>query len=207
VSVVRSTLFVLQLAMLETEICRIFLREAGRRKFPCFSSADAFGSLFASYQSYLGFLVFSCVRFPEESALNTAHPYAGEKDADRIRALARPRIASSQWKFEIRPEPPAPTPLSNWLASEIKAQWPFAVIVAGSIVATEEPHALCLWKPCKASTRRHCLCSRLASRECFDEAAEFIMNRTANSSGGPDLPIPEPAQSRDPQSSNKLHHP
>jgi len=67
----------------------------------------------------------------------------GEKDADRIRALGAPphRVrVSGNLKYDL--EPPAPTPLSNWLASEIKRSGRSPVIVAGSIVATEEPHAL-----------------------------------------------------------------
>ena len=68
----------------------------------------------------------------------------GEKDAERIRALGAPadRVrVSGNFKYDL--ELPAPTALSNWLASEIKRSGRSPVIVAGSVVATEERDYVC----------------------------------------------------------------
>ena len=66
-----------------------------------------------------------------------------EKDAERIRFLGAPaeRVrASGNLKYDL--ELPAPTPIANWLAGGSCARRTSPIIVAGSVVATEEPLAL-----------------------------------------------------------------
>ncbi len=109
--------------VLETEIWPNFLQEAGRRKIPVlFVSGRISDRSFARYQSYLGVVGFFLRPFLK-SALSNASAFLmqSEKDAERIRALGAPAdrvCVSGNLKYDL--EPPAPTPLSNWLASEIK---------------------------------------------------------------------------------------
>jgi len=191
--------------VLETEIWPNFLREAGRRKIPVlFVSGRISDRSFASYQSYLGVFGFFLRPFLKNVLSNTsAFLMQGEKDADRIRALGAPphRVrVSGNLKYDL--EPPAPTPLSNWLASEIKRSGRSPVIVAGSIVATEEPHALIAFGTLQGEYPKALLVLAPRKPECFDEAAEFIDESHRKFIRRSRLPIPEPAQSRDPQSSN-----
>jgi len=191
--------------VLETEIWPNFLRGAGRRKIPVlFVSGRISDRSFASYQSYLGVFGFFLRPFLKNVLSNTsAFLMQGEKDADRIRALGAPphRVrVSGNLKYDL--EPPAPTPLSNWLASEIKRSGRSPVIVAGSIVATEEPHALIAFGTLQGEYPKALLVLAPRKPECFDEAAEFIDESHRKFIRRSRLPIPEPAQSRDPQSSN-----
>src|SRR3989475_9568280 len=131
--------------VLETEIWPNFLREAGRQRVPVlFVSGRISDRSFVRYQSYLGILGFFLRPFLKNVLSNAgAFLMQSEKDADRIRALGAPadRVrVSGNLKYDL--ELPAPTPLSNWLATEIKRSGRSPIIVAGSVVATEEPHAL-----------------------------------------------------------------
>ncbi len=191
--------------VLETEIWPNFLREAGRRKIPVlFVSGRISDRSFARYQSYLGVFGFFLRPFLKNVLSNTsAFLMQGEKDADRIRALGAPphRVrVSGNLKYDL--EPPAPTPLSNWLASEIKRSGRSPVIVAGSVVATEEPHALIAFGTLQGEYPKALLVLAPRKPECFDEAAEFIDESHRKFIRRSRLPIPGPAQSRDGQSSN-----
>ncbi len=191
--------------VLETEIWPNFLREAGRRKIPVlFVSGRISDRSFASYQSYLGVFGFFLRPFLKNVLSNTsAFLMQGEKDADRIRALGAPadRVrVSGNLKYDL--ELPAPTPLSNWLTTEIKRSGRSPVIVAGSIVATEEPHALIAFGTLQGEYPKALLVLAPRKPECFDEAAEFIDESHRKFIRRSRLPIPGPAQSRDGQSSN-----
>jgi len=191
--------------VLETEIWPNFLREAGRRKIPVlFVSGRISDRSFARYQSYLGVFGFFLRPFLKNVLSNTsAFLMQGEKDADRIRALGAPadRVrVSGNLKYDL--EVPAPTPLSNWLATEIKRSGRSPVIVAGSIVATEEPHALIAFGTLQGEYPKALLVLAPRKPECFDEAAEFIDESHRKFIRRSRLPIPGPAQSRDGQSSN-----
>jgi len=191
--------------VLETEIWPNFLREAGRRKIPIlFVSGRISDRSFARYQSYLGVFGFFLRPFLKNVLSNTsAFLMQGEKDADRIRALGAPadRVrVSGNLKYDL--ELPAPTPLSNWLATEIKRSGRSPVIVAGSIVATEEPHALIAFGTLQGEYPKALLVLAPRKPECFDEAAEFIDESHRKFIRRSRLPIPGPAQSRDAQSSN-----
>jgi 3-deoxy-D-manno-octulosonic-acid transferase len=163
--------------VLETEIWPNFLREAGRRKIPVlFVSGRISDRSFARYQSYLGVFGFFLRPFLRD-ALSNASSFLmqSEKDAERVRALGAPmdRVwVSGNLKYDL--ELPAPTPLSNWLATEIKRSGRSPIIVAGSVVATEEPHALIAFGTLQGEYPKALLVLAPRKPESFNDAAEFI---------------------------------
>jgi 3-deoxy-D-manno-octulosonic-acid transferase len=185
--------------VLETEIWPNFLRQAGRRDIPVlFLSGRISDRSFRRYQSYLGVFGFFLRPFLR-SALSDASAYLmqSEKDAERVRALGAPadRVrVSGNLKYDQ--ELPAPTPLSNWLATEIKRSGRSPVIVAGSVVATEEPHALIAFGTLQGEYPKALLVLAPRKPECFDEAAEFIDESHRKFIRRSRLPIPGPAQSQ-----------
>ena len=191
--------------VLETEIWPNFLREARRRKIPVlFVSGRISDRSFARYQSYLGVFGFVLRPFLKNVLSNaSAFLMQGEKDAERIRALGAPadRVrVSGNFKYDL--ELPAPTALSNWLASEIKRSGRSPVIVAGSVVATEEPHALIAFGTLQGEYPKALLVLAPRKPECFDEAAEFIGESHRKFIRRSRLPIPGPAQSQNAQPFN-----
>jgi 3-deoxy-D-manno-octulosonic-acid transferase len=185
--------------VLETEIWPNFLRQAGRRDIPVlFLSGRISDRSFRRYQSYLGVFGFFLRPFLR-SALSDASAYLmqSEKDAERVRALGAPadRVrVSGNLKYDQ--ELPAPTPLSNWLATEIKRSGRSPVIVAGSVVATEEPHARIAFGTLQGEYPKALLVLAPRKPECFDEAAEFIDESHRKFIRRSRLPIPGPAQSQ-----------
>src|SRR6202521_1065793 len=185
--------------VLETEIWPNFLREAGRRKIPVlFVSGRISDRSFARYQSYLGVFGFFLRPFLRNALSNaSAFLMQSEKDADRLRALGAPadRVrVSGNLKYDL--ELPAPTPLSNWLATELKRSGRSPIIVAGSVVASEEPHALIACGTLQGEYPKALLVLAPRKPECFDEAAEFIDESHRKFIRRSRLPIPGPAQSR-----------
>ena len=182
--------------VLETEIWPNFLREVGQRKVPViFVSGRVSDRSFARYQSYLRVFGFFLRPFLK-SALSNASAFLmqSEKDAERVRALGAPadRVqVSGNLKYDL--ELPAPTPLSNWLATEIKRSGRSPIIVAGSVVATEEPHALIAFGTLQGEYPKALLVLAPRNPECFDDAAEFIDESHRKFIRRSQLPIPEPA--------------
>ncbi len=193
--------------VLETEIWPNFLQEAGRRKIPVlFVSGRISDRSFARYQSYLGVVGFFLRPFLK-SALSNASAFLmqSEKDAERIRALGAPAdrvCVSGNLKYDL--ELPAPTPLSNWLASEIKRSGRSPIIVAGSVVATEEPHALIAFGTLQGEYPKALLVLAPRKPECFDAAAEFIDESHRKFIRRSKLAIPAPGQSRSGQGPDNL---
>jgi 3-deoxy-D-manno-octulosonic-acid transferase len=185
--------------VLETEIWPNFLREAGRRQIPVlFVSGRISDRSFARYQRYLGVFGFFLRPFLR-SALSNASAFfmQSEKDAERVRALGAPedRVrVSGNLKYDL--ELPAPTPLSNWLATEIKRSGRSPIIVAGSVVATEEPHALIAFGTLQGEYPKALLVLAPRKPECFDEAAEFIAESHRKFIRRSQLPIPGPPHSQ-----------
>ncbi len=191
--------------VLETEIWPNFLREAGRRKIPVvFVSGRISDRSFARYQNYLG--VFGSLLRPFlRSALSNASAFLmqSEKDAERVRALGAPadRVqVSGNLKYDL--ELPSPTPLSNWFAAEIKRSGRSPVIVAGSVVATEEPHALIAFGTLQGEYPKALLVLAPRKPECFDAAAEFIDESHRKFIRRSRLPIPGPASKQPDGNSN-----
>ena len=131
--------------VLETEIWPNFLREAGKRRIPVlFVSGRISDRSYGRHQKFLGIFGFFLRPLLKDALSHgSAFLMQSEKDAERIRALRAPsdRVAvSGNLKYDS--ELPAPTPLASWLETEVKRSGRSPVIVAGSVVATEEPLAL-----------------------------------------------------------------
>ena len=185
--------------VLETEIWPNFLREAGRRKVPVlFVSGRISDRSFARYERYLAVFGFFLRPFLK-NALSNARAFLmqSQKDADRVRALGASADSvqvSGNLKYDL--EIPAPTPLSNWLAAEIKRSGRSPVIVAGSVVATEEPHALIAFGTLQGEYPKALLVLAPRKPECFDSAAEFIDESHRKFIRRSRLPVPSPSQSQ-----------
>lgn len=163
--------------VLETEIWPNFLREAERRKVPVvFVSGRVSGRSFERYQKFFrlaGFFLRPFLR----SALSrpAAFLMQSETDARRIRDLGAPPgrvVASGNLKYDL--ELPSPTPLALWLEGELRRQKRAPLIVAGSVVATEESLALIAFGTLQGEYRDALLVLAPRKPERFDAAAQFI---------------------------------
>jgi 3-deoxy-D-manno-octulosonic-acid transferase len=196
--------------VLETEIWPNFLREAGRRGIPVlFVSGRISDRSFARYQRYLGIFGFFLRPFLRNALSNaSAFLMQSEKDAERVRALGAPadrvRI-SGNLKYDL--ELPPPTPLSNWFANEVQRSGRSPIIVAGSVVATEEPHALIAFGTLQGEYPKALLVLAPRKPECFDEAAEFIDESHRKFIRRSRLPIPAPASKQSDGNSDAVRIP
>ena len=182
--------------VLETEIWPNFLREAQRRTVPVvFVSGRISDRSFARYQRFLagfGFFLRPFLR----SALSDASAFLmqSERDAERIRALGAPAarvLVSGNLKYDL--ELPAATPISNWLASEARHRGRSPIIVAGSVVATEEPLALIAFGTLQGEYPKALLVLAPRKPECFDSAAQFIDESHRKFIRRSQLPVPGPS--------------
>jgi 3-deoxy-D-manno-octulosonic-acid transferase len=163
--------------VLETEIWPNFLREAGKSKIPViFVGGRISDQSFARYQRYfrkVGFFLRPFLR----SALANASAFLmqSEADAERIRFLGAPadrvRVSGNLKYDQALPEP---TPLSSWVAAEARRLGRSPIIVAGSIVATEEPLALIAFGTLQGEYPHALLLLAPRKPEHFQEAADFI---------------------------------
>jgi 3-deoxy-D-manno-octulosonic-acid transferase len=182
--------------VLETEIWPNFLREAGRRHVPVlFVSGRISDRSFARYQKYLGIFGFFLRPFFKDALSNaSAFLMQSEKDAERIRALGAPAdrvYVSGNLKYDL--EIPAPTPLASWLEAETKRSGRTPIIVAGSVVATEVPHALIAFGTLQGEYPKALLVLAPRKPERFDAAAEFIDESHRKFIRRSQLPVPMPA--------------
>jgi len=163
--------------ILETEIWPNFLREAANREIPVlFVSGRISDRSFARWQSYLGMFGFY-LKPLLKSALSNASAFLmqTQQDADRIEALGAPadRVsASGNLKYDQ--QLPAPTPLAQWLDQECQRGNRRPLIVAGSVVATEEPLALIAFGVVQGDFPKALLVLAPRKPERFAPAAEFI---------------------------------
>lgn len=183
--------------VLETEIWPNFLKEAGRRNTPVvFVSGRISDRSVARYQKYLGIFGFLLRPFLKDALSNaSAFLMQSEKDVERIRALGAPadRVhLSGNLKYDL--ELPAPTPLANWLEAETKRSGRAPIIVAGSVVATEEPHALIAFGTLQGEYPNALLVLAPRKPERFDAAAEFIDESHRKFIRRSQLPVPMPAE-------------
>jgi 3-deoxy-D-manno-octulosonic-acid transferase len=98
-----------------------------------------------------------------------------ERDAQRIRTLGAPpdRVSvSGNLKYDM--ELPAATPLSSWLEAEARRQGRSPIVVAGSVVATEEPLALIAFGVVQGEHPNALLVLAPRKPERFEAAADFI---------------------------------
>jgi 3-deoxy-D-manno-octulosonic-acid transferase len=185
------------IVILETEIWPNFLREARRNNVPVmFVSGRISDRSFARYQKFLGIVGFFLRPFLRSSLANaSAFLMQSEKDAERIRALGAPpdRVqVSGNLKYDL--ELPAPTPISNWLATEAQRGGRSPIIVAGSVVATEEPLALIAFGTLQGEHRKALLVLAPRKPECFESAAQFIEDSHRKFIRRSQLPVPGPSQ-------------
>jgi 3-deoxy-D-manno-octulosonic-acid transferase len=163
--------------ILETEIWPNFLRETKRRNVPVlFLSGRISDRSFARFQQYLGLFGFYLKPLLASVLSNgAAFLMQTPQDAERIRALGAPadRVAiSGNLKYDM--ELPDSTPLSGWLAEEAKLRGRWPVIVAGSVVATEEPLSLIAFGVVQGDFPKSLLVLAPRKPERFVAAAEFI---------------------------------
>jgi 3-deoxy-D-manno-octulosonic-acid transferase len=190
--------------VLETEIWPNFLHEARQRNIPVlFVSGRISDRSFARYQKYLGAFGFFLRPFLKRTLANaSAFLMQSERDAERIRALGAlaDRVhVSGNLKYDL--ELPAPTPLSNWLEAEARRSGRSPIIVAGSVVATEEPHALIAFGTLQGEYPKAFLVLAPRKPERFEAAAEFIHESHRKFIRRSQLMIPAPAQTQIIQSS------
>lgn len=182
--------------ILETEIWPNFLREARRGEIPVlFVGGRISDRSFARYQSYLAAFSFFLRPFLRR-VLSGASAFLmqSEKDAERIRALGAPadRVrVSGNLKYDL--ELPAPTPLANWLETEARRRGRTPIIVAGSIVASEEPLALIAFGTLQGEYPHALLVLAPRKPERFEAAAEFIHESHRKYIRRSQLPVPAPS--------------
>jgi 3-deoxy-D-manno-octulosonic-acid transferase len=183
--------------VLETEIWPNFLREAQRRNVPVvFVSGRISDRSFARYKGYLGlFGLFLRPFLGRVLADASAFFMQSERDAERIRALGAPpgRVSvSGNLKYDL--ELPASTPLADWLGAEAPRRGRSPIIVAGSVVATEEPLALIAFGTLQGEYPKALLVLAPRKPERFEAAAEFIDESHRKFIRRSQLPIPGPSQ-------------
>jgi 3-deoxy-D-manno-octulosonic-acid transferase len=184
--------------IVETEIWPNFLREAGKQDIPvAFVSGRISDRSFARYQKYLGIVGFF-LRPLYRRALAFASTFLmqSEVDAERIRTLGAPQdrvSVAGNLKYDLA-LPPA-TPISRWLAAEAARLGRGPLIVAGSVVATEEPLALIAFGTLQGEYRKALLVLAPRKPERFDAAAQFIEDFHVKFVRRSALQIPGPAQS------------
>jgi 3-deoxy-D-manno-octulosonic-acid transferase len=183
--------------VLETEMWPNFLREARRREIPVlFVSGRISDRSFARYQSYLGTFGFFLRPFLRRALSDaTAFLMQSENDAGRIRALGASADCvrvSGNLKYDL--ELPAPTPLANWLETEARRGGRTPLIVAGSIVASEEPLALIAFGTLQGEHPHAFLVLAPRKPERFDAAAEFIHESHRQYIRRSQLPVPAPSK-------------
>ncbi len=163
--------------VLETEIWPNFLREAGRSGVPVvFVSGRISDKSFARYERWFGRLGFY-LRPLMKSALGSAAAFLmqSEKDAERVRTLGAPaeRVkASGNLKYDQLL--PKTTPIAEWLEAEVGKGNRRPLIVAGSVVANEEPLAIIAFGVLQGEHRNALLVLAPRKPERFDAAAQYI---------------------------------
>jgi 3-deoxy-D-manno-octulosonic-acid transferase len=183
--------------IVETEIWPNFLRETAKQNIPvAFVSGRISDRSFARYQRYFGIVGFY-LRPLLRRTLSFASIFLmqSEADAERIRALGAPAervYVSGNLKYDLAI--PAATPLSHWLADEATRLGRSPIIVAGSIVATEEPLALIAFGTLQGEFPKALLVLAPRKPERFDAAAQFIEDFHSKFVRRSTLQIPGPSQ-------------
>lgn len=163
--------------VLETEIWPNFLREAGRSGVPVvFVSGRISDRSFARYQKWLGLAKFYLRPFLKNTlGFASAFLMQSEQDAERVKALGAPaeRVKTSG-NVKYDQELPKATPLADWLEKEVNARERRPLIVAGSVVANEEPLALIAFGVVQGEHRNALLVLAPRKPERFESAAQYI---------------------------------
>ncbi len=182
--------------VLETEIWPNFLRQAARREVPViFVSGRISDRSFARSQSWMSVAGFY-LRPLFRDALSKASGFwmQSEKDAGRVKLLGAPAQkvhVGGNLKYDL--ELPKGTPLSEWLEFELKRSGRRPLIVAGSVVATEEPLALIAFGVAQGEFRKALLVLAPRKPERFEAAAAFITESQRKYVKRTSLNIPMPS--------------
>ena len=163
--------------ILETEIWPRFLREASGNGVPVvFVSGRISDRSFERYERFLRWFG-SLLRPFLRNVLSNASAFLmqTERDAERVRMLgAAPERVCVVGNLKYDQELPPPTALSNWLEAEANRQGRSPLIIAGSVVATEEPLALIAFGVLQGEFPRALFVLAPRKPERFESAAEFI---------------------------------
>ncbi|MGA2811271.1 MAG: 3-deoxy-D-manno-octulosonic acid transferase [Candidatus Acidiferrum sp.] len=185
------------IVIVETEIWPNFLRECAQRNLPvAFVSGRISDRSFARYQRYLslaGFYLRPLLR--KTLSFASVFLMQSQSDAERIRALGAPAervTVAGNLKYDLAL--PAPTPISKWLAGEAARLGRSPVIVAGSVVATEEPLALIAFGTLQGEYPKALLVLAPRKPERFDAAAQFLKDFHSKFVRRSTLDVPAPLQ-------------
>jgi 3-deoxy-D-manno-octulosonic-acid transferase len=163
--------------VLETEIWPNFLREAGRAGVPVvFVSGRISDKSFTRYQKWFGIAGFY-LRPLMKSALNNAAAFLmqSDKDAGRVKELgATAERVKTSGNLKYDQEAPKATPIAEWLEKEVSTKGRRPVIVAGSVVANEEPLALIAFGVVQGEHRNALLVLAPRKPERFKDAEQYI---------------------------------
>jgi 3-deoxy-D-manno-octulosonic-acid transferase len=163
--------------VLETEIWPNFLREADRLKVPViFVGGRISDKSFARYQKFFAWAGFYLRPFLRD-ALGHARAFLMQsaRDTERVKDLGAPTervVVSGNLKYDQAV--PDATPMSEWLASEVERGGRRPLIVAGSVVSSEEPLALIAFGVVQGEFPNALLVLAPRKPECFQQAADFI---------------------------------
>jgi 3-deoxy-D-manno-octulosonic-acid transferase len=181
--------------VLETEIWPNFLREAARRNVPVvFVSGRISDRSFARSHTWLSLAGFYLRPFLRDALAHASGFWMqSKKDAKRVIALGAPpekvRVGGNL-KYDL--ELPKSTPLAEWLEMELQRSGRRPLIVAGSVVATEEPLALIAFGVTQGEHRKALLVLAPRKPERFDAAAAFVTESQRKYVRRSSLHVPSP---------------
>lgn len=181
--------------ILETEIWPNFLCEAARQNIPVlFVGGRVSPRSFTRYQKW--FAAFGVFLRPFLRRV-LSHPAAflmqTEEDAARLRALgaAADRVrVNGNLKYDQ--ELPANSPLAAWLDDEVTRRNRRPLVIAGSVVAHEEPLVLIAFGTFQGDHRSALLVLAPRKPERFEAAAEFVAESNRKFLRRSELPVPGP---------------
>ena len=181
--------------VLETEIWPNFLREAARRNVPVvFVSGRISDRSFARSHTWLSLAGFYLRPFLRDALANASGFWMqSKKDAKRVIALGAPPEkvkVGGNLKYDL--ELPKSTPLAEWLEMELQRSGRRPLIVAGSVVATEEPLALIAFGVTQGEHRKALLVLAPRKPERFDAAAAFVTESQRKYVRRSSLHVPSP---------------
>ena len=182
--------------VLETEIWPNFLRAASKRGVPVvFVSGRISDRSFARSQFWLGLAGFFLRPFLKDAlGRGAAFWMQSDKDAERVKALGAPAEkvhVGGNLKYDS--QLPGSTPLAEWLEAEMVRGGRRPLIVAGSVVATEEPLALIAFGVVQGEYPRSLMVLAPRKPERFAAAAEFIEDSHQKWVKRSNLQVPSPA--------------
>ena len=181
--------------VLETEIWPNFLREAARRNVPVvFVSGRISDRSFARSHTWLSLAGFYLRPFLRDALAHASGFWMqSKKDAKRVIALGAPPEkvkVGGNLKYDL--ELPKSTPLAEWLEMELQRSGRRPLIVAGSVVATEEPLALIAFGVTQGEHRKALLVLAPRKPERFDAAAAFVTESQRKYVRRSNLHVPSP---------------